>query len=392
MGSWVDIFSLSWVVPLGLDSMMSVAFSVYDYFVGGGGGIIYVLIWGFLGFSIGLYLVKMYFPAKWLELFGFSGGGEMYKDPHGYGLGDGSIAKNVLKRMMRAMFAIVVLLQVKPQYIMNFIVNPFLEFGSVYVNSITKIVLPADAPRSKAKCPPDLDEYLTKDSCDFLVSPIDEVSAVNGEMISCGLGFLLEDYSFIDRGNAIKCGFVMAFSRMDRIMNIITGLLLIATFFSLNIFMALLIVQGIFNLGLSLIFYPFRVLLYVVKDDDRQWFNPWDAVSELVKSLQKLVVAMIAVAFMLLVNVSVVGSLFNSGVVRPGGFGGRAIGCIFCILVFWIFQRVFAKTEEKLSEYVGDAEMTEFYAKTATGVKSAAKNVAGWGGKAWKILRGKPGP
>ena len=62
MWDWMDVFSLSWFVPLILDSMMAVAMSVYDYFVGNGDGVVYVLIWGWLAFTIGLYLIKMYFP------------------------------------------------------------------------------------------------------------------------------------------------------------------------------------------------------------------------------------------------------------------------------------------------------------------------------------------
>jgi hypothetical protein len=380
MGDWIDAFSLSWVVPLVLDSMMSVAMAVYDYFVGGGDGIIYVLIWGFLGLSIGIYLAKMYFPKEWLALFGFSDGGEMY----GAGIDAWEISRNVLKPMLRAMFAIVILLQVKPQYITNFVVNPFLEFGAVYVNSITSVILPDGAPKTRAKCPSNLGDYLTKDSCDFLINPIDEISAVNNGVIKKGFGFIDKGY------RQITIPVLGIFMIKDGLLNIITGLLLVATFFSSNLFMALLIIHGIFKLGFSLILYPFKVMLYVVKkDDSAYWFNPWPALDDLVNSLKKLVVAMIAVAFMLLVNISIAGAMFNFDADSIQGFGGQSIGWLTCIMTFWLLQQVFTETNKKLNEYVNDSAMTNFYKNVTDGVKAVAKNTTDWGTRVWGIIKGK---
>ena len=70
-GNIVDALNLSPFVPLVLDSMMMVATGMYEFFVGNGDGIIYILVWGFLGITMVLYLVKMYLPKAWVSFFGF---------------------------------------------------------------------------------------------------------------------------------------------------------------------------------------------------------------------------------------------------------------------------------------------------------------------------------
>ena len=44
----VDQFNLAPFVPLMLDAMMTIATGGYEFFVGNGNGIIYLLVWGFL--------------------------------------------------------------------------------------------------------------------------------------------------------------------------------------------------------------------------------------------------------------------------------------------------------------------------------------------------------
>ena len=367
MDGWLEILSIAWVVPLVLESMMAVATAIYDFFVAG--GIIYMLIWGWLAFSIGLYLIKMYFPKQWVEMFALHGGGQMY-DPKTDGW---SVSKDVAKPMLRALFAIIILLQVKPNYITHYVVDPFLEFGAVYVSAVTKTILPNQQP-AKTECPKDLGEYLSKDGCLFLVNPIHEVSAVNARIIKQGLGFVARGFA-----GPFPAG----------IMNIITGLFLIFAFFSCNFFMTLLIVQGIFKFGMALIKYPFSVLVYVVKtpekNDDHLWVNPWPAFADVVKSLQKLIVAMIAVAFILLINVSVAFAMFNFSVDRVDGFGGHSVAWMTAILTFLIMYQVFDMTRKQLNDYVDDKDMTGFYDKVATETKGLANDVVSWGKNAIRI-------
>ena len=66
----IDAFDLSGFVPLVLEVMMNIATALYNFFVGNGTGLIYILIYFFLGFYIALYLVKMYLPKDWLSFFG----------------------------------------------------------------------------------------------------------------------------------------------------------------------------------------------------------------------------------------------------------------------------------------------------------------------------------
>ena len=69
----VDSFNLAPFVPIILDALMAVASGGYEFFVGNGNGIIYILVWGFLAISMSLYLIKLYFPKVWVSFFGCSG-------------------------------------------------------------------------------------------------------------------------------------------------------------------------------------------------------------------------------------------------------------------------------------------------------------------------------
>ena len=109
--SIVDALNLSPFVPMVLDALMMVATGTYEFFVGTllRPGIIQVLIWLFLGFTLMVSLAKMYIPKKWLGFIGISGGGE---------LADGKITgikvvENVAKPCFRALVASIFLLQIK---------------------------------------------------------------------------------------------------------------------------------------------------------------------------------------------------------------------------------------------------------------------------------------
>ena len=62
--SIVDALNLAPLIPTVLDALLAVATGGYEFFVGNGDGIIYILVWGFLAVSMGLYLIKMYFPKN----------------------------------------------------------------------------------------------------------------------------------------------------------------------------------------------------------------------------------------------------------------------------------------------------------------------------------------
>jgi len=369
----IDAFNLSPFVPLVLETMMNIATSLYNFFVGNGTGWIYICVYILLGFYIGLYLVKMYLPKDWLSFFGFSGGGEMW---------DGSatgwkIAENVTKPALRAIIAIVLLLQIKPVYVTEWLVNPFLEFGSIYTESILKNVTnPESVVSDIPQCPASIEEqgWISKRSCDFLVQPVYVISNENNQVIKYGFGFLKSGLrgimTLIPHGG-------------QNILNIITGILLIAAFVASNVFMALLIIQAIFDFCLSLIMYPFNVLAWVAKKSDK-WFDVLPAFKQIIDSLKKLVITMIACAFILCVNVALIRALFNWSssvfVVAAGGmassniptiantgvnFGQHSMLWISSLLTLFLMQSIFNMTRERLDMYTKDTPKTLY--KNVTG-------------------------
>lgn len=358
-GNIVDALNLAPLIPTILDALMMVASGGYDFFVGDGNGIIYILVWGFLAVSIALYALKMYFPKMWVSFFGFSGGGEMIG-----GIDGMTIATNMLKPAIRAIIAVTVLLQLKPVYLTDWLINPFLQFGALYTESITETINESGINAPKIDCPPSIIQqgWISPESCEFLVQPVSDLSHANNQIIKRG-------FDFINSG--LRGLLTLIPHGGENFLNIITGIFLVFTFVASNLFMALLIIQAIFNFGMALVLYPFQVLAYVVKPSDK-WLDVWPAFGGITKSLQKIVITMIACAFILCVNIAVIKSLFqwNSSVfvVAAGGtatsnvptavnnalgFGQHSILWLSSILTFYLMFRIFNLTREQLDSYVG---------------------------------------
>ncbi len=365
----IDALNLSPFVPLVLDSLMMVATGGYEFFVGeNGGGIIYLLIWGFFILTVGLYLVKMYFPKEWVSFFGFSGGGEI-KDGkiNAFDL----VQNSVMKPALRVIIATTILLQIKPMYLTEWLVNPFLQFGAAYTHAITETINEAGTSAPQVKCPADIVEkaWISESSCNFLIQPVSDLSHANNQVIKKGFDFLMQGLrgliTLIPHGG-------------EDFLNVVTGTLLILAFVGSNIFMALLVIQGIFNFGMALILYPFQVLTYVFKSSDK-WLDIWPAFSGITKALQQLIVTMIACAFTLCVNLAVIKALFrwNSSVfvVAAGGtavsnvpqmantgmgFGSHSVTWLSAILTFYIMYKIFNMTQDQLQKYVGSG-MDDLY-------------------------------
>ena len=375
-GALVDKFNLAPFVPLVLDAMMTIASSGYEFFVGNGTGIIYILVWGFLIFTIVMYLIKMYLPKNWLSTFGFSGGGEMFDgktDPM-------TIVFNVMKPCFRAIIAAGLLLQIRPVVLTEVLVNPFLQFGSLYTHSITETIKNSGVNTWYTECPESIIQkaWISKSSCDFLIRPVSDISAANNVMIKRG-------FESLSRGLAQLMTIVP--HGESGFLNIITGLILISTFFASNLFMALLIIQGIFDFGMALVLYPFNVLSYVAKPSDK-WLDIWPAFSGVTEALKKLVITMIMCAFMLGINVAIIKSLFtwNSSifVVASGGvaqtntpivtntasgaFGEHSILWLSSILTFYLMFKLFNLTREQLNSYTKGSD--RLYNKTIQDTKT----------------------
>lgn len=375
----VDKLNLALFVPRILDAFMTVARGTYEYFVGNGDGIIYVLIWAFLAISVFLYAALMWFPKRWTNFLGFSGGGEIWDGK----LSGFTMVDTVLKNGMRAIIAATFLLQVKPVYITQWLVNPFLEFGAIYTKAITDTVNQSGTSAERMECPPAVMSggWISPRSCEFLIQPVHDLSTANNVIIKRGFDFLARGLrglvSMIPHGG-------------QNIMNVITGILLISTFVGCNVFMALLIIQGIFDFGMALILYPFGVLAWVAKRNDK-WFDIWPPFSEIIKALQKLVITMIACSFILIVNVAVVRALFqSSGVqnVASGGtatsnltvgtvnavavnFGGHSLLWLSALLTFFLMRAIFDMTQKKLEQYASG--MDDLYKQASSDFKGATK-------------------
>ena len=365
----IDRLDLSPFIPRVLDAFMMVARGVYEYFVGKGDGIIYLLIWTFLGISVFMYVFKMYFPKRWVEFLGLSGGGEMWDGK----ISGMNIAEGVLKRGMRAIIAAVFLLQIKPAFVTEWLVNPFLEFGAIYTSAITDEAKIQGIAKRKVECPESVlsGDWLSKRSCAFLVQPVADVSAVNNAVIKRG-------FEYVSRG--LRGLMTLVPHGGANIMNVITGTLLISTFVGCNFFMALLIIQGIFDFGIALILYPFSVLTWVAKSSDK-WFDVLPAFDGIIKALQKLVITMIACAFILIINVAITralfhwdGTIFN---VASGGvattnvpttnavsFGGHSVLWMSALLTFFLMKAIFDMTRRQL----------ETWAPGMTGMYNQAKS------------------
>lgn len=378
--SIVDALNLAPLIPTVLDALLAVATGGYEFFVGNGDGIIYILVWGFLAVSMGLYLIKMYFPKTWVSFFGFSGGGEMT----GGGIDGFTIATNMLKPMIRAIIAVTVLLQLKPVYLTEWLINPFLQFGAIYTESITSTINETGANAPQINCPPSVIQqgWISQESCEFLVQPVSDISHANNQIIKRGFDFI----------NSGLRGLVTLIPHGgENFLNIITGIILVFTFVASNLFMALLIIQAIFNFGMALVLYPFQVLAYVVKSSDK-WLDVWPAFGGITKALQKIIVTMIACAFILCVNIAIVRALFqwNSSVfvVAAGGtatsnvptvansalgFGEHSILWLSAILTFYLMFRIFNMTRQQLDSYVGKG-MDKLYNQVTGDAKKTVDN------------------
>lgn len=383
----VDSLDISNLVPIVLDSFMFVANGTYTYFVGDHqDGIVYVLVWGFLAFYIALYLIKLYIPKFGLTIFGFKPGDSISN------IGGMKIAENIAKPAIRALLAAILLLPLRPEFITRNLINPFLNFGSIYTTEIIKISSDVGFDDNKQiECPHDLliQGWLDKESCEYLIQPVHVLSHANNTVIKRGFKYLSSGLQSLTT--------LMVHNSGQGFMDIITGILLIFTFVSCNIFMALLIIQAVFSFGMALILYPFNVAAWVAKKNDH-WFDIWPAFSGIIDGLKQVVVAMIACAFILCINLALVGALFQwnsrSFVAAAGGtsysnipdvgsfstgFGEHSLLWLSCLLTFFLMLKLFDTTKEKLAGYVGQGS-TALYDQ----VKDDAKTT-------WNIVKGIPG-
>lgn len=401
----VEKLDVSPLIPIVLSSFMQVAINGYNYFINNGKGIIFILIWGFLAFTIAAYLLKMFFPSFWLSFLGFSGGGKI-DTPE-------TITKNILKPAIRTIIAatIFILPITSPKSLTEYLVNPFLEIGSFYTSEIIKAVpsltgfsinIPDSESEIDSHCMRIVEQgWISENSCRFLTEPVKTISFANNKIIQRGFDFI---------SNGLR-GLLTVFVHGggESILNILSGVLLVFTFVSCNIFMALLIIQAIFNFGIALILYPFKMLAWVVKKSD-DWVNLWPAFDGIIKALREIIITMIACAFILCINIAVIQALFqwnattffsaaSGGVAHSNvptsisasmSFGDHSMLWLSALLTYFLMVQIFDITRKKILDYTGSG-MDALYNKVSKDAKTGwgkikalpekIKKVTGWGKK-----------
>ncbi len=395
----VDSLDISKLVPIVIDSFMFVANGTYSYFVGTNhDGIIYTLIWLFFAVYIAIYLVKLYVPKFWITIFGFKPGDSIDNT------GGMKIAENLLKPAIRVLVAVILFLPMRPEFITKNLINPFLQFGSIYTTEIIRISAANNINiNNNVECPDTLlaQGWLDKPSCQYIIQPVHVLSQANNMFIKRG-------FRYLSSGLTSLTG-LMVHNGGQSFMNIITGILLITTFTICNIFMALLVIQAIFNFGMALILYPFTVAAWVAKKSN-SWLDVWPAFSGIIESLKQIVITMIACAFILCVNIALVSALFQWNgaqfVAASGGtaysnlpnttafstgFGEHSLLWLSCLLTFFLMQKIFEITQNKLKEYVGK-DATALYDTVKGDAKTTWKIATALPGKAkniWGTIKGK---
>ena len=105
---------------------------------------------------------------------------------------------------------------------------------------------------------------------------------------------------------------------------------------------------------------------------------------QIINALKKLVITMIACAFILCINIAIVHALFNwsspiltaeSGIVdapAADSFGQHSILWISAILTFFLMRAIFNATRERLDRYSGVSH-NSYDAVTATGKRTWEK-------------------
>lgn len=124
--------------------------------------------------------------------------------------------------------------------------------------------------------------------------------------------------------------------------------------------------------------------------------NPWPAFSQIIESLKKLVITMIACVFILAINIAAIKALFNFNqstfVVAAGGaassnvpvvanspmgFGGHSIIWLSSVLTFFLMFKIFEMTKKQLLDYTGSGA-DSLYNKATGDAKNAWNKANVW--------------
>ena len=151
-GGLIDSLNLAPFIPTILDAMMQVATGTYSYFVET--GIILALIVGFLAMTVCWYAIKLFAPPQFLTLFDIKPGDKLGE------VKPQEIAKKILQPGLRAVIALLVLLNLKPMFMTQWLINPFLQLGSIYTTQVLEPINITNKGQPNVVCPKSIIEQL----------------------------------------------------------------------------------------------------------------------------------------------------------------------------------------------------------------------------------------
>ncbi len=352
--------SLAPLVPMVLDAFTHVAIGTYQYFR----PIIPTLIYIFLLFSLTVYIVKQFIPKQFLSALKLNSDFIIQSDkPDPF-----KLAENILKPIMRGVIAISLLLPLNPKYIIQYGIDPFLQFGAIYTSHILGNEHDFTLQRYTPATAHSDTDYYSESSRYYLTAPLQEISKKNNEIIKSGVELAIN--------GAITLKFLQ----------VLTGLALVLAFFSSNLFMSLMFITAIFHFGMALILYPFKIVVYVIKPGNDDWANFLPVFSDIISALRKLILTMIMSAFVIIINIQLVRALFGPTEMERlrqitsndlvSGFGAHEFTWLSAILTFMVMYEIFDLTQKKIASYGGESDQSIYKSATGT-ITTFGKNVAG---------------
>ncbi|MDR2685448.1 MAG: hypothetical protein LBB23_01590 [Rickettsiales bacterium] len=359
---WLNATSFDKFVPLVIQAMMGAAAGVYDYFV----PVLSGLLWIVIVFNSAVFTTKQFFPANWLSFLGMNGGGYWAK-PTDLIRG---IPMRLVKQIVRASIATLLLLTIRPSLITDTIINPMLRVGTM----ITEFVVPSSTA-SRAQCLPGATrEFFDEKLCSDFANPIASIVYKNNQMVALGLSIINMKFPANGGGVAANAAGVVSPPDLGKgIFNFIVGLFMAGTFFMFGLRLASILLQGILDFCFAIILFPFKVFSYCLKaTEGDDWFNPGDALGDIIESLRKLIVTMIVAGIATTINMILIASVVGSGTANlsGGGWGTGIMTILGSVLCLLIMNKFYEIAKEKIAQY-GGANNTALYDLTKKTAKYA---------------------
>ncbi|MDR0319559.1 MAG: hypothetical protein LBH81_02355 [Rickettsiales bacterium] len=373
---WMNGASLDKFVPFMIDVMTRVSAGLYDFFV----PLVSAFIWTLVGFNIMLFVIKQYVPQDWLDFLNIKNGGGYYDGKKTAELAWG-IPKKLAQMMMRAALATTILLAVRPTFLTETIINPFLKLGSIYTESILNSPPGEGSPKAGVGMECNTHSFFSPEICNQMANPISGIIYKNNQVVTLGLD-MMGVPSFITGGNPMS-------KKPDMglwLFNFFVGAVLAITFFLSGLYIASVILQGILNFCFAIMLFPFRTFKWVMQQTDA-WANPTEALKGIIDSLRGLVVAMVIGGIMTLINLSLIAALFGqSGIsANLSSWSDKFMIALSSILALLVMTRLLEIAKEKMAKFGAPDET--FYKNLTANAQTLGKTAVKLGGNIGKMLK-----